>query len=108
MGKEYFDRYQSFKFDGGYKFIPFIKLEPKQTDKSVVYESQITRLDKLSQTYYNNPYHGWLILLANPQFGGVEENIPDQEIIRIPFPFRDTLQQYISEVEKYFLLYGKK
>jgi hypothetical protein len=106
MGKQYFDRYQDFKVDGKYKPLPFIKIEPKSSDKSVVYFAQRTRLDKLSQLYYDNPYHGWLILLANPRYGGVEDNIPDNEIIRIPFPFKDSLQQYISEVEKYKILYG--
>ncbi len=105
MGKEYFDRYQSFKFDGKYLPLPFIKIPAKESDKTVVYDSSISRLDKLSQKYYNNPYHGWLILSANPQFGGVEESIPDKEIIRIPFPFRDSIQQYIDEVDKYFKFY---
>jgi hypothetical protein len=36
--------------------------------------------------YYNNPYGGWLIMLANPEFGGLEFNIPNQTVIRIPFP----------------------
>ena len=106
MGKEYYDRYQKFKVNGSYKPLPFIKLDTKPTDKTVVYRSQFSRLDKLSQIYYDNPYHGWLILLANPQYGGVEENIPDKEIIRIPFPFRDSLQQYIDKVEEYKTLYG--
>jgi hypothetical protein len=106
MGKEYYDRYQKFKVNGKYKPLPFIKLDPKPSDKSVVYRSQFSRLDKLSQSYYGNPYHGWLILLANPQYGGVEENIPDDEIIIIPFPFRDSLQQYIDKVEEYKTLYG--
>ena len=46
--------------------------------------------------------------MANPQYGGVEENIPNREIIRIPFPFRDSIQQYIDEVEKYNKLYTQK
>ena len=83
MGNQYFDRYQDFKVDGSYKPLPFIKIEPKNSDKTVVYNAQRTRLDKLSQQYYDNPYHGWLILLANPIYGGVEENIPNKEIIRI-------------------------
>jgi hypothetical protein len=81
-------------------------LDSKPTDKSVVYRSEFSRLDRLSQKYYNNPFHGWLILLANPQYGGVEENIPNNEIIVIPFPFRDSLQQYIDKVEEYKTLYG--
>tara|TARA_Y100000401_G_scaffold109169_1_gene105111 strand:- start:4996 stop:5322 length:327 start_codon:yes stop_codon:yes gene_type:complete len=107
MSKEYYDRYQRFKVDGGYTMIPFIKITPKQSDKTVVYHSQRTRMDKLSQQYYDNPYHGWLIMLANPQYGGVEENIPDNEIIRIPYPFRDSLQQYIEAVNEYERLYGE-
>jgi hypothetical protein len=106
MGKEYYDRYQKFKVNGSYKPLPFIKLDTKPTDKTVVYRSQFSRLDKLSQIYYDNPYHGWLILLANPQYGGVEENIPDGEIIVVPFPFRDSLQVYIDKVEEYKTLYG--
>ena len=106
MGNQYFDRYQDFKVNGGYKPLPFIKIEPKNSDKTVVYNAQRTRLDKLSQQYYDNPYHGWLILLANPIYGGVEENIPDKEIIRIPFPLTDSIQQYINAVEKYKTLNG--
>ena len=107
MSKEYYDRYQRFKVDGSYTMIPFIKITPKQSDKTIVYHSQRTRMDKLSQQYYDNPYHGWLIMLANPQYGGVEENIPDNEIIRIPYPFRDSLQQYIEAVNEYERLYGE-
>lgn len=106
MAKEYYNRYQSFLIDGKFKPLPFITLDTKPTDKSVVYRSQFSRLDKLSQTYYDNPYHGWLILLANPQYGGVEENIPDDEIIVIPYPFRDSIQQYINKVQEYKTLYG--
>jgi len=106
MAKQYYDRYQQFKSNGKYKMIPFIKLEPKSTDKTVVYFSQRTRLDKLSQEYYGNPYHGWLILLANPKYGGVEESIPNNEIIRIPFPFKDSIEQYVSAVSTYETLYG--
>ena len=106
MGNQYFDRYQDFKVDGSYKPLPFIKIEPKNSDKTVVYNAQRTRLDKLSQQYYDNPYHGWLILLANPIYGGVEENIPDKEIIRIPFPLTDSIQQYIKAVENYKILTG--
>ena len=77
------------------------------TDKKIVYKQNITRLDKLSQDYYNNPYHGWLILLANPQYGGLEFDIKDREILRIPYPFNSAIERYIKEVEIYKTLYGK-
>jgi len=107
MGREYYDRYKNFKVDGGYKPLPYIKIAPKPTDKTVVYKTQTSRLDKFSQLYYDNPLYGWLIMLANPQYGGVEENIPNDEIIRIPFPLNDSLQQYITEVDNYRTLYGE-
>tara|TARA_Y100001972_G_scaffold128615_1_gene190528 strand:- start:1479 stop:1805 length:327 start_codon:yes stop_codon:yes gene_type:complete len=106
MSTEYYNRYQKFNFNGKYKPLPFIKIEPKSTDKTVLYRQTQSRMDKLSQEYYGNPYHGWLIMLANPQYGGVEESIPNNEIIRIPFPFKDSLQQYISEVQRYQKLNG--
>ena len=106
MCTEYYNRYQKFNFNGKYTPLPFIKIEPKSSDKTVLYRQTQSRMDKLSQEYYGNPYHGWLIMLANPQYGGVEESIPNNEIIRIPFPFKDSLQQYISEVQKYQRLNG--
>tara|TARA_B100001287_G_C22682068_1_gene531041 strand:+ start:2868 stop:3194 length:327 start_codon:yes stop_codon:yes gene_type:complete len=106
MSTEYYNRYQKFNFNGKYTPLPFIKIEPKSSDKTVLYRQTQSRMDKLSQEYYGNPYHGWLIMLANPQYGGVEESIPNNEIIRIPFPFKDSLQQYISEVQKYQRLNG--
>ena len=102
----YFDRYEKFRFDGKILPMPFINIPLAQTDKSVVYKLTKTRLDKLSQTYYNNPYHGFLIMLANPQFGGLEFDIKDGEIIRIPYPFESALDRYVEQVNKYKQLYG--
>jgi hypothetical protein len=82
------------------------KLCVQSGDKNVVYKLGETRLDKLSNTYYNTPYYGWLIMLANPQFGGLEFNIPDQSIIIIPFPFESAIGRYTAEVNKYKALYG--
>ena len=45
-------------------------------------------------------------MLANPQFGGLEFNIPDQSVIRVPFPFESGIDRYILEVNKYNALYG--
>ena len=103
---QYYDRYEKFRANGEVKPIPGIKIPVDPNDKQAKYKSGQTRFDKLSQEYYGNPYHGWLILLGNPIYGGVEENIPDKEIIRIPFPLTDSIQQYIKAVEKYRILNG--
>lgn len=104
---EYFDRYEKFRTNTGTTCIPNIKIPIMATDKSIVYHKGRTRFDKLSQDYYGNPLHGWLIMLANPQFGGLEFKIKDNTIIRIPFPFKSAILNYVSEVENYILLNGK-
>lgn len=102
----YFDRYQQFRSNGNVSTLPRINIETLNTDKQYVYKLGKTRLDRLSQEYYTTPYYGWLILLANPQFGGLEFDIPDESIIRIPFPFNSALERYNNEVKKYKTLYG--
>lgn len=102
----YYDRYSRFRYNNTIKPIPGLYLEPTNTDKNVLYKLGETRLDKLSNTYYNSPYFGWLIMSANPQFGGLEFLIPDQTIIVVPFPFEDAIGRYIQLVNNYKLLYG--
>lgn len=104
----YFDRYSEFRFNGGMRPLPSITLPELSSDKVVIYRLGDTRLDKLSNSYYNTPYYGWLIMLANPEFGGLEFMIPDQAIIRIPFPFESAISRYNEEVNRYNALYGQQ
>jgi len=106
MGK-YFDRYESFKINGELTMVPGIIIPTSSSDKQVVYKKGDTRLDKLSQMYYNNPYHGFLIMLANPKYGGLEFDIKDRDVIRIPYPFESAIDRYINEVKIYKLLYAQ-
>ena len=103
---QYFDRYEKFKANGEVKPIPGLKIPVSSTDKSSLYTLGQTRLDKLSQKYYNNPYHGYLIMLANPQYGGLEFDIKNRDIIRIPFPFNSAIERYLASVDEYKELYG--
>lgn len=103
----YFDRYEAFRSNGEMKPIPGIRIPIGSGDKTVVYKMGETRLDILSQKYYNNPYHGWLILLANPQYGGLEFEIKDRDVIRIPYPFETAIDRYINSVNIYKQLYGE-
>lgn len=104
---QYFDRYAKFKTNGSMKPIPGIKIPSLGSDKNVIYKLGETRLDILSQKYYNNPYCGWLILLANPQYGGLEFNIKNREVLRIPYPFNSAIERYLNSVETYKTLYGE-
>jgi hypothetical protein len=87
--------------------MPFIKLRNKNTDIKVVYNKN-KRLDRLSNEYYDSPYYGWLILLANPKYGGMEFDIPEDSVIRIPFPLMDTLREYQQKVDQYILENGNE
>ena len=103
----YYDRYGSFRVNAGMKPIPGLGIPSATSDKNMVYKQGLTRLDKLSQMYYNNPYSGWLIMLANPEFGGLEFNIPDMTLIRVPFPFDSAVSRYITQVTNHKALYGE-
>ena len=95
-----YNRYQFFVENGKNVSVPFIELTNKTSDKQLVYKIGRDRMDKLSDKYYGNPYHGWLIMMANPQFGGLEFNIPDETIITIPFPFQASIEDYFNKVRE--------
>lgn len=103
----YFNRYQYFLVNGEQTVVPFVTLPSKTTDKRVVYRTGKSRLDKISQDYYSSPYFGWLIMVANPEFGTTEWDIPDGSLLVIPFPLISSLQDYKAAVDNHFLYYGR-
>ena len=107
MSNQYFDRYQYFEENGTFKIVPGIEIPIKTTDKYFQYKKGKDRLDKVSQEYYSTPLFGWLILLANPLAGSIEFNIPDNFLIRVPFPLIPTLQDYRRNIELYQMYYGQ-
>ena len=105
---EYYDRYNQFQSDGEHRVVPHITLTKKSSDIIVTYKKNESRLDKFSQQYYGTPFFGWLIQQANPQYGGLEWNIPDNATIIIPFPLLTTLEEYKAKVDDYQYYYGKQ
>jgi len=103
----YVDRYSSFRVNAGMKPIPGITIPKLDSDLTYIYKQGLTRLDKVSNMFYNNAWSGWLILAANPQFGGLEFNIPDNTLIIIPYPFDSAVNRYTTEVINHKLLYGE-
>lgn len=108
MSRNYFNRYQFFEENGSFRIVPGIEIPIKSTDKYVLYKKTITRLDKISQDYYGTPTFGWLILQANPLAGSIEFEIPDNFLLRVPYPLITTLQDYKRGVELYNLYYGER
>lgn len=101
-----FDRYTSFRDEGKISIVPFIEIQKKNSDKYIRYNRLTTRLDKVSYEYYNNPDYAWLILQANPELGSIENFIPDNALVRIPYPLDETLNLYLNEIVKYNELNG--
>lgn len=108
MSRSYYNRYDEFTIDGEFKIVPGIEIPIKKTDKYVIYKKNKNRLDKLSSEYYGSPLFGWLIMMANPSSGGMEFEIPDNFLLRIPFPLITSLQDYKRGVELYKLYYGEQ
>jgi len=107
MAYEYFNRYQNLILNGQQKIVPWARIPAKTTDKIYIYRTGISRLDKVSQTYYGVPYYGWLILQANPEYGGSEIDIPDNAILKIPFPLLASLLDYKTAIQNHFFYYGQ-
>jgi hypothetical protein len=107
MASQYYNRYQNLIVNGEQINIPYVNLPAKSTDKMYIYRIGISRLDKVSLTYYGSPYFGWLILQANPEYGGSEINIPNNTTLKIPFPLTASLLDYKSALETHFYYYGK-
>jgi hypothetical protein len=104
---QYYNRYSSFLNNGQQSVVPYIALPTKSTDKNYIYKVGQSRLDVISQQYYNSPFFGWLILQANPQYSGMESNIHDGSILTIPFPLLTSLQDYKNELDNHTFYYGR-
>lgn len=99
---EYYDRYKSFRIDGKNLLVPTIKIDIASSDLTIVFNKSRMRLDNLSYKYYGDPNFGWLLLLANPQYGSMEYDIPDNVPFRIPYPLDSAKQRYEQKVNEYF------
>jgi hypothetical protein len=103
----YYNRYSDFLINGEQTVVPYVTLPQKVTDRTYIYKIGKSRLDRVSQEFYNSPVFGWLILQANPQFGGLENNIFDGAILIVPFPLIPSLQDYKASLENHFYYYGR-
>lgn len=96
MGK---DRYKLLRKSNGQgvEIMPPITIKNRNTDTFRVYNSDKTRLDRISAEVYEDDTYGWLILMANPEYF-VEFDIPKEAVIRIPLPLREVLTEVESKL----------
>jgi hypothetical protein len=107
MALQVYNRYVNFIVDGEQTVVPYVNLPKKSSDKIYIYKQAMSRMDKISQQYYGSPAFGWLIMIANPQFGGIEFVIPDGALLTIPYPLVTSLQDYKNALDNYYFYYGR-
>lgn len=79
--------------------MPPIRIDKRDSDKSISYNSQRNRLDTIAGSVYSDETLWRLILWANEEYF-FEYDIPDNTVIRVPYPVNDVIseiQQKISE-----------
>lgn len=79
--------------------MPFVEIDKDGNDLYIKYDREKMRFDNLSYKYYGDPNYGWLILQANPQYGGFEFSIPNGMTLRIPYPLETALSRYESKIK---------
>lgn len=96
-----YKRYEILKNDNGTTDdMPFIELPKNSSDKFENWNPNFSRLDKLALKYYGNPFYDFLILYGNRIYLN-EFDIPDNALIRIPFPLDKAKADYEAALSAY-------
>ena len=96
-----YNRYSILANDNGTtELMPFVNLPINQSDKYENWNTEFSRLDKLSQKYYGNPFYDFLILYANNIYVS-EFDIPDGAVIRIGFPLNKVKADYEAALTQF-------
>lgn len=89
-----YNRYANLQNSNGVTdMMPFVNLPTNPSDKYEFWNTEFSRLDKLSQKYYGNPFYDFLILYANGEYVS-EFEISDGALIRIAFPLGKAKADY--------------
>ena len=99
MPRRDYDRYEIFRNpDETIDQLPFVRIPQNSSDKFERW-TPTSRLDKIAQRYYDNPFFDFLILFANPQYIS-EFDIEEGDVIRIPFPADKARSDYENGLKK--------
>ena len=77
--------------------MPPVDIDPRETDKRVIYNKTLNRLDTLAGDIYEDETMWKVILWANPNYE-IEYDIPDNEVIRVPWPKREVLDEVTQKI----------
>ena len=77
--------------------MPPFEIKKRVTDKSIIYNKNLKRLDFLSGEVYGDEGYWKLIMWANPEYD-LEFDIPNNTIIRVPLPLAEVRQEIVSKI----------
>lgn len=92
-----YDFYSLLRKSDSLSDMPPVKIQKRNTDKSVTYNKQRNRLDTVAGTIYQDETLWRVILWANEQYF-MEFDIPDNTIIRVPYPIQDVLTEISTKI----------
>ena len=82
------------------KSFPPLRIDERTTDLFVIYNKEKTRLDRIAADSYNGDSTCWrLILWANPEYF-IEFDIPDNTVIRVPFPLEEVQLEVADKIRQ--------
>ena len=77
--------------------MPPIEINSRSTDKKIIYNKNKTRLDVIAGDIYEDETMWKAILWANPEYA-MEFDIPDDTVIRVPFPKNDVITEIAQKI----------
>lgn len=77
--------------------MPAIKISARSTDKFLIYDKKVTRMDRIAGSIYGDDAYWKVIMWANPEYN-LEFDIPDGTVIRVPYPKKDVEEEIVQEI----------
>lgn len=90
--------YDLLRDENGIKNMPNVTISRRLTDKSIVFNPKLMRLDRIAGDVYGDETLYKILMWANPEII-YEFDIPRGFIIRIPFPLNEVLQEVVSKIQ---------
>lgn len=77
--------------------MPPILIDERDTDYFINYNKTKNRLDRIAYNIYQDETYRTIIMFANPDYF-CEYDIPDNTVIRVPFPLIDVIQEVSQKI----------
>jgi hypothetical protein len=101
MPTQDYNRYLRLNLSNGLtEMMPFVAIPKSNSDKTIYWNKEHDRFDKLANVYYENPFYDFFITFGNPEYLS-EFDIPDGALIRIPFPISTVKAYYENFLDNY-------